>query len=100
MLLATAVRQAQDKSTFDEALQKQTQIVVEILTRFNNENPSGKPLIIVLQPGVFHFLLGQREKLRTELLKNSVPTYLSLEQASDALGKFLKYQEFHRRRTR
>lgn len=100
MLLATAVRQAQDKSTFDEALQKQSQIVVEILSRFNNENPSGKPLIIVLQPGVFHFLLGQREKLRTELLKNGVPTYLSLEQASHALGKFFKYQEFHRRRNK
>ncbi len=66
--------------------------------KFNNENPSGKPLIVVLQPGVIKFLPGQRERLRTELIKNGVPTYLSLELASNALGKFLSYQEFHKRR--
>jgi acyl-CoA synthetase (NDP forming) len=90
-LLAASVRQAQDQSTFEEAVEKQSQVVMEILTKFQKEKASNKPLVIVLQPGVIRFLPGQREIVRKELLKRGIPAYLSLEQASNALGKFLRY---------
>jgi len=96
-LLAASVRQAQDQSTFEEAVEKQSKVVLEILSRFNKEKSSGKPLIIVLQAGVIRFLPGQREQLRKDLLQEGIPAYLSLEQASNALGKFLSYRQFQQK---
>ncbi len=93
-LLAAAVRQAKDKSTFEQAVEEQSRSIVEILSRFRREKASGKPLIIVLQAGVIRFLPGQREKLRQALVKEGIPTYLSLEQASVAIGRFMKYRGF------
>ncbi|MEA1959035.1 MAG: CoA-binding protein [Chloroflexota bacterium] len=79
---------------FEEAVKKHSQLVLDTLTRFDRENSSGKPLVIILQGGLIRFLPGQREQLRIDLLNAGIPTYMSLEQASDAIGKFLKYQDF------
>lgn len=96
-LLAATAYQAKEKSTFEEAVEKQARVVVDTLTRFDRENIHRKPLIIVLQPGLIRFLPGQREQLRQELLKSGIPVYFSLEQASNAMGKFLQYHEFRRK---
>ena len=95
LLLAATVLQAEDQSSFEEALEKQSQIVVETLTTFARQDASGKPLIIVLQPGVIRFFPGQRERLRKELLQAGIPTYMSLEHAANAMGKFLQYHRFN-----
>ncbi len=96
IFLATAILQSKEKCTFEEALEKQSRLVVDSLTRFDRENTSRKPLVIVLQPGLMRFRPGQREQLRQELLKSGIPVYFSVEEASLALGKFLQYHEFHR----
>ena len=79
-----------------EAVEKQSP-VMNTLIRFDHENVYGKPLIIVLQPGMVSFVPGQRGQVQQELLKEGIPVYFSLERASRAIGKFLQYHEFHQK---
>jgi acyl-CoA synthetase (NDP forming) len=79
-----------------EAVEKQSP-VMNTLIRFDHENIYGKPLIIVLQPGMVSFIPGQRGQVQQELLKEGIPVYFSLERASRAIGKFLQYHEFHQK---
>jgi len=81
---------------FEDAIKKHTKLVLETLTKFDRENSSGKPLVVVLQGGLIRFLPGQREQLRIDLINAGIPTYFSLEQASRAIGKFLRYHEFQK----
>lgn len=79
--------------SFEDAIKKHTKLVLDTLTRFDRENASGKPLVVVLQGGLIRFLPGQREQLRIDLINAGIPTYFSLEQASRAIGKLLKYHK-------
>jgi len=79
-----------------EALEKQSRVVLDILIKFDHENVYGKPLIVVLQPAMGPLIPGQRGRIQQELLKESIPVYFSLERASRAVGKFVRYHEFRR----
>lgn len=96
IVLAAGILQSKEKCTFEEAMEKQTRLVLDTMIKFDRENIHRKPLVIVLQPGLLRFLPGQREQLRQELLKAGIPVYLSIERASRALGKFIRYHQFHR----
>ena len=95
---AALLDQAQQSSTdaFREELEKQSRKVLDILIKFDHENVYGKPLIVVLQPAMGPFLPGQRGRIQQELLKENIPVYFSLEAASRAVGKFVRYHEFQR----
>ena len=96
ILLSASKYQMKENIPFEDAIKKHTKLVLETLTKFDRENASGKPLVVVLQGGLIRFLPGQREQLRIDLINAGIPTYFSLEQASRAIGKFLKYHEFQR----
>jgi acyl-CoA synthetase (NDP forming) len=96
ILLGASKYHMKENIPFDDAIKKHTKLVLETLTKFDRENASGKPLVVVLQGGLIRFLPGQREQLRIDLINAGIPTYFSLEQASRAIGKFLKYHEFQR----
>jgi len=95
ILIAANMLQAQEGGTFEEALERQTRLVIDSLAYFNRANEHGKPLVIVLHPGLVRFLPGQKDRLLQELLGKGVPVYLSIEQASLAIGRFVRYHEFH-----
>ncbi len=76
------------------AVEGQTQAVLETLIGFTHKNVHCKPLIVVLQPGMGHISSGQQEWLQQELIKAGIPVFSSLERASRALGKFVKYYKF------
>lgn len=80
-----------------EAVEKQFQVVMNSLIKFDRENVYRKPLIMVLQPGIGPFFPGQRGRAQEELLKAGIPVYFSLERASRAVGKFLQYHEYQKR---
>ena len=84
-----------EKCSFEEAIEKQERLVLNSLIKFNYENAPAKPLIVVLKPSMAHFLPGQKDRLRQELLKDGIPVYYSLERASQAIGKFTRYHQFH-----
>ena len=79
-----------------QALEKQSQVVIDILVKFDHENVYDKPLIMVLQPAMGPFLPGQRGRIQREFLEAGIPVYFSLERASRAVGKFVQYHEFLR----
>lgn len=98
ILLGASKHTKNENISFDDAIKKHTKLVLDTLTKFDRENASGKPLVVVLQGGLIRFLPGQREQLRIDLINAGIPTYFSLEQASRAIGKFLKYHRFHHRK--
>jgi hypothetical protein len=95
ILIAANLLQAQEGCTFEEALERQTRLTIDSLAYFNRANEHGKPLVIVLHPGLVRFLPGQKDKLLQALLGKGVPVYLSIEQASLAIGRFIRYHQFH-----
>ena len=95
ILIAANLLQAKEGCTFEEALERQTQLTIDSLAYFNRANEHGKPLVIVLHPGLVRFLPGQKDQLLQALLGKGVPVYLSIEQASLAIGRFIRYHEFH-----
>jgi acyl-CoA synthetase (NDP forming) len=98
ILLGASKHTKNENISFEDAIKKHTKLVLDTLTKFDRENASGKPLVVVLQGGLIRFLPGQREQLRIDLINAGIPTYFSLEQASRAIGKFLKYHRFHHRK--
>ena len=96
ILLGAGKHHLKEGLSFEDAIKKHTKLVLATLTKFDRENSSGKPLVVVLQGGLIRFLPGQREQLRIDLINAGIPTYFSLEQASRAIGKFLRYHEFQR----
>lgn len=94
ILLGASKYTKKENITFEDAIKKHTKLVLETLTKFDRGNASGKPLVVVLQGGLIRFLPGQREQLRIDLINTGIPTYFSLEQASRAIGKFIKYHQF------
>jgi len=94
ILLGASKYNKKENMPFEDAIKKHTKLVLETLTKFDRGNASGKPLVVVLQGGLIRFLPGQREQLRIDLINAGIPTYFSLEQASRAIGKFLKYHQF------
>ena len=95
ILIAANLLQAKEGCTFEEALERQTRLTIDSLAYFNRANEYGKPLVIVLHPGLVRFLPGQKDKLLQALLSKGVPVYLSIEQASLAIGRFIRHHEFH-----
>jgi len=94
MLMGDGQTQQPPMNAPGEAVEKQSG-VMNTLIRFNHENIYGKPLIIVLQPGMGSFVPGQRGQVQQVLLKEGIPVYFSLVRASRAIGKFIQYHEFH-----
>lgn len=67
---------------------------VDDVLSFAREHKWGrKPLVLVLEAGGGGFSPGMRALVQERMLKEGVPVYLSLERASKALSKFVKYHE-------
>ncbi|MDY6908214.1 MAG: CoA-binding protein [Chloroflexota bacterium] len=92
---------AQGQQMTQEALrgevEKQFQVVMDCLIKFDRENEQHKPIIIVLQPGLGPFIPGMRGRAQEMLLEEGIPVYFSLERAARAVGKVYQYHDFLRR---
>jgi acyl-CoA synthetase (NDP forming) len=97
---AAASLAAQGRQISADALrqesEKQAQVVMDSLIKFDHENVYGKPLIIVLQAGMGPVLPGLRTQIQQQLLNGGITVYFSLERASRAVGKFIEYHRFLR----
>ena len=95
--LKAAVDPASQMTTIQEAVDKQARVILDPLINLDHENAHRKPLVMVFREDLARFLPGQEDKLRQELLKEGIPVYYSLERASRAMGKFIRYHEFHKK---
>jgi acyl-CoA synthetase (NDP forming) len=83
-------------SDIQEAMDRESEIMLDTLIEFDHSNANKKPLIIVFVENLARFLPGQEERCRHKLLKEGIPVYYSLERASHAIGKFVHYHEFQK----
>jgi acyl-CoA synthetase (NDP forming) len=88
---------SQDPEAVRLEIERQLSVGLDTIIRFDHENIEGKPLVIVLQPGMDMPVPGLRGRAQRKLLEAKIPVYLSLERASRALGKFIQYHEYQRK---
>lgn len=94
--LKAAIDPASQMIAIQEAADKQARIILDPLIKLDHENAHRKPLVMVFREDLARFLPGQEDKLRQGLLKEGIPVYHSLQRASRAMGKFIRYHQFHR----
>ena len=87
---------SQDPEAVRLEIERQLSVALDTIIRFDHENINGKPLVIVLQPGMDMPVPGLRGRAQRKLLEANIPVYLSLERASRALSKFVQYHEYQR----
>lgn len=88
-----AMASKSDMPSLQEAIDGEAEIMLDTLIQFDHNNSNGKPLIVVFVENLARFLPGQEDRCRQRLLKAGIPVYYSLERASRAMGKFVRYHQ-------
>ena len=83
-------------SAIQEAADQEANVILDTLIEFDRNNASRKPLVVVFTENLARFLPGQEDRCRQRLFRAGIPVYYSLERASRAIGKFVRYHQFQK----